>query len=323
MQPLPALRLPRIWSVSEMIKVTVNGIPVEVREGATILEAARAAEIAVPTLCFLKDLNEVAACRICVVEVKGLERLVTACNTHAADGMEIETSSARVQAVRRQNLQLILSGHDCNCLVCARNGTCQLQTLAKSMNLMEDQPYPTKLAKDGWDKSLPLVRTDSRCISCLRCVNVCEKTQGLKVWDLLGPGARTRVGIRGGLRFEDSGCTLCGECIERCPVSALNERDDSPRFRTLLNAAPERLFVQVEPTADASRRARVADALRRIGVRNFVDAIPSGGARDGNEVYAKVLAPLDAKRACDRAGLGDLALTVRETDRILALYGMS
>ena len=188
------------------MNITINGKKLEVSEGKTILEAARENGILIPTLCYLKEINEVAACRMCVVEVKGSERLVAACNTKVAEGMEIVTDSEKVIAARRNNLALILSEHDCHCPTCVRSGNCSLQLLAQNLNVLE-QPYEVKLPKNSWDADLPLIRTDSKCIKCLRCIDVCDKVQGMKVWDLLGLGKNTRVGVRGGAKLTDVNCT--------------------------------------------------------------------------------------------------------------------
>ena len=266
-----------------MMNITINGKKLAVAEGKTILEAARAAGIVIPTLCYLKDLNEVGACRICVVEVKGADRLVAACNTKVSEGMEIETSSARVLEARKHNLQLILSAHDCNCLTCERNGKCRLQLLAQQMGLMEHQPYPVKVAKDRWDKALPLQRRDSRCISCLRCVNVCDKMQGMKVWDLLGLGARAKVAVREGKAIPEVNCTFCGQCITHCPVGALGEREDTRRFLDAVNDPKKTVVLQVAPavrtawadefglSSDQATERRMVAAFRRLGAKYVFD----------------------------------------------------
>ena len=266
-----------------MITITINGKSLSVAEGQTILEAAREAGIVIPTLCYLKDLNEVGACRVCVVEVKGADRLVAACNTKVAEGMEIETASARVLEARKRNLQMILSAHDCNCLVCERNGMCRLQLLAQQMGLMERQPYPVRIAKDRWDRELPLQRRDSRCISCLRCVNVCDRMQGMKVWDLLGLGSRAKVGVREGKTLADVNCTFCGQCVTHCPVSALNERDDTQKFRAAVLDPGKTVVIQVAPavraawgdglglTSGQATEKRMVAALRRLGAKYVFD----------------------------------------------------
>ena len=265
------------------MNIKINGKAISAEEGKTILEAAREAGIVIPTLCYLKELNEVGACRVCVVEVNGSDRLVAACNTKVVEGMEIETASARVMEARKHNLQLILSAHDCNCLTCERNGICRLQLLAQQMGLMERQPYPVRIAKDKWDKELPLQRKNSRCISCLRCVNVCDKMQGMKVWDLLGLGSRAKVAVREGKEIPEVNCTFCGQCITHCPVSALNERDDTQKFRAAVLDPKKTVIIQVAPavraawgdglglSAEQATDKRMVAAFRRLGAKYVFD----------------------------------------------------
>ena len=252
MQPLPAVR--SLWNceVEGMISLTINGKRVTVPEGTTILEAARTSGVAIPTLCYLKGVNEVGACRMCVVEVKGADRLVAACDTFVAEGMEVETNTDRVRAARKSNLQLILSGHDCHCLTCERNGNCQLQGLAHEMNLDGELPYPAKVPKDSWNTALPFVRKASRCISCLRCMSVCDKIQGMRVWDLVGLGRFARVGVRNGLTLQEAHCTFCGQCVVHCPVAALGERDDGERFLAAVRDPSKTVVLQVAPAVRAS-----------------------------------------------------------------------
>ena len=286
-----------------MINITINGKRLSVAEGMTILEAAREAGIVIPTLCYLKELNEVGACRVCVVEVKGSDRLVAACNTKVVEGMEIETASARAMEARKHNLQLILSAHDCNCLVCERNGKCRLQLLAQQMGLMERQPYPTKVAKDSWDRTLPLNRRDSRCISCLRCVNVCDKMQSMKVWDLLGLGSRAKVGVREGKTIPEVNCTFCGQCITHCPVGALGEREDVRRFLDAVNDPQKTVVLQVAPAVrtawadefglspEQATERRMAAAFRRLGAKYVFDtnfAADLTIMEEGNEFLEKL-----------------------------------
>ena len=265
-----------------MINIKINGKAIQAEEGKTILEAARMNGIMIPTLCYLKEINEVAACRICVVEVKGAERLVAACNTKVAEGMEIVTDSKRVLDARRDNLKLILSGHDCHCPTCARNGNCSLQLLAQNMNVL-DQPYEVKLPKNKWNAKLPLIRTDSKCISCLRCVDVCDKVQGMKVWDLLGVGQHAKVGVRGGKSLDAVNCTYCGQCVTHCPVGALRERDDTQKLLDAIHDPEKTVVLQVAPAVRAAwgdglglsprmaTEKRMAAAFRRIGVDYVFD----------------------------------------------------
>ena len=294
-----------------MINITINGKKLSVAEGKTILEAAREAGIVIPTLCYLKELNEVGACRVCVVEVKGYDRLVAACNTKVAEGMEIETASARVLEARKHNLQLILSAHDCNCLTCERNGICRLQLLAQQMGLMERQPYPVRIAKDKWDKELPLQRKNSRCITCLRCVSVCDKMQGMKVWDLLGLGSRAKVAVREGKTVPEVNCTFCGQCITHCPVSALNERDDTQKFRAAVLDPKKTVIIQVAPavraawgdglglSSEQATEKRMVAAFRRLGAKYVFDtnfAADLTIMEEGNEFLAKMKDAKNFKR---------------------------
>ena len=293
-----------------MINITINGKSLSVAEGSTILEAARTNGILIPTLCYLKEINEVAACRICVVEVKGAERLVAACNTKVAEGMEIVTNSARVIAARRNNLALILSEHDCHCPTCVRNGNCSLQLLAQNMNVLE-QPYETKLPKNRWNRDLPLVRTDSKCIKCLRCIDVCDKVQGMKVWDLLGLGKNTRVGVTGGKTLDAANCTYCGQCVTHCPVGALRERDDTMKLMAAVNDPSKTVVLQVAPAVRAAwgdglglspemaTERRMAAAFRRIGVDYVFDTNFTADLtimEEGSEFIEKMTHPETFKR---------------------------
>lgn len=222
MQPVPEVRPVRTGGVPVM-RITVNGAAAEVPEGLTVLEAARLAGADIPTLCHLKGVCDVGACRVCVVEVEGAERLVPACTTRAFDGMVVSTATARVLAARRTNVQLLLSMHDGKCLTCPRNGTCELQKLAQKTWTDEPPPFPKKLTNEVWRDPAPIVRTPRRCVLCLRCVRACEKElgPGRGVWELLDAGRRAHVGVRGGRTLEEAGCTLCNKCVQACPTGAL------------------------------------------------------------------------------------------------------
>lgn len=293
-----------------MVNITINGRAIAVAEGTTILAAARAHGILIPTLCYFEKLNEVAACRICVVEVKGADRLVASCNTAVAEGMEILTDSPRVRTARRHNLALILSEHDCHCPTCVRNGNCSLQTLARNMNLL-DQPYAVKVPKNAPCDGSPLVRTDSKCIKCLRCVNVCEKIQGMKVWDLLGLGRHARVGVRNGEKLTEINCTYCGQCITHCPVGALRERDDVDRLQEAIDDPTKTVVLQVAPAVRAAwgdglglsprmaSEKRMAAVFRRLGVDYVFDTNFTADLtimEEGSELLAKLADPTTFKR---------------------------
>ena len=213
------------------VTLTIDHKSVTVPENTTILEAARSVNINIPTLCYLKDINEIGACRICCVEVEGMERLVPACDNVVADGMVVFTNSAKAREARRMNLRLILSHHDTSCTNCTRSGNCTLQQLANDFN-MRGTHFPKKLRHEAVDYSTPLIRENDKCVQCLRCIQVCENVQSVKIWDLLGTGSRTVVDASYNRRIQDTECTYCGQCITHCPTGGLRERDE-PMFEKL------------------------------------------------------------------------------------------
>ena len=265
-----------------MVKITINGAAVEVQEGATILEAAKASGFPIPSLCYWKGLNEIGACRVCVVEVEGVDRLVTACDEPVHDGMVVYTNSPRVRAARRTNLRLILSQHDCQCAFCTRNGNCSLQKLAMDANLLYI-PYPINIRKEIWDRKTPLIRQESKCIKCMRCIQVCDKIQDLHIWDLAGTGSRVTVNVSQNRRITDADCAFCGQCVTHCPTAALRERDDTEPVLDILADDSLTTVVQVAPAVrvawaeemglepgPAATRKMVA-ALKRLGFHYVFD----------------------------------------------------
>ncbi len=266
-----------------MVNLTINGQQISVPEKTTIMEAAEKVGIHIPHLCFLKEINEIAACRVCLVELKGMDKLVTACDTECRDGMEIITNSPRVRKVRKMNVQLLLSDHKSECTICVRSGNCTLQSIANDLGLIRSPFEHNTAEKSRWDNSLPLIRDASKCVKCMRCIQICEKIQGIKVWDLHGTGHRTTVGVRDNLSFEEAGCTLCGQCITHCPVGALRERDD----RDILNDAmgdPETVVIaQIAPAVrtawgeqiglpeEEGSIGKLVCALKKIGIDYVFD----------------------------------------------------
>lgn len=234
-----------------MVKLWIDNQEVNVEKGTTILDAAASVGIKIPTLCFLKDLNEIGACRVCIVEIKGKDALVAACNTLVAEGMEIYTNSKRVMNARRTNVGLILSQHDYRCATCVRSGNCSLQKLANDLDILE-VPFKEEYEEQEWNMDFPLIRDAKKCIKCMRCVQVCDKIQGMKVWDIINTGKRTNVGLREGMSIEDVNCALCGQCITHCPVGALRERDD---LNELVYAIADKKKVVVAQIAPAVRAA--------------------------------------------------------------------
>lgn len=265
-----------------MVKLTIDGRTVKVEEGTTILNAALKLDIHIPHLCYFEGLNEIGACRVCAVEVKGKEQLVAACNTHVSEGMEVFTNSPKVRKTRKVNVRLILSDHDCKCATCARSGNCALQSLATDLGILEN-PYRNVAEENKWDRSYPLVRDDSKCIKCMRCIQVCDKIQSLGVWDLSGTGYRTTVGVTGNKTLEEANCTLCGQCITHCPVGALRTRSDielmfdaiaDPNVITMVQIAPAVRTAWGEEIGLAKEKStlgRLVSAMRRLGFDYIFD----------------------------------------------------
>ena len=253
-----------------MVNIIIDGKNLQVRDDITILQAARENGFSIPTLCYLEGLNEIGACRLCLVEVKGQQRLVSSCNTKVREGMEISTRSEKVRMARRLNVELILSQHNCNCPACPRNGNCQLQRVAAQLGVNMES-YPKKFRQEPWDNTFPLIRDETKCIKCMRCIQVCDQIQNMHVWDLVNTGKRTRVGM------VQSTCTLCGQCITHCPVDALSARDDTEKIWQALSDPEKIVIVQPAPAVrtawaeeanvprEMATPEKLAAALRHLG----------------------------------------------------------
>ena len=268
-----------------MVNLTINDIPVSVPAGTTILDAAASVDIEIPSLCYLKDLNEISACRVCCVEVEGEGKLVPSCNNVVRDGMVIHTNSPRVRQARRTNVELILSQHDNKCATCVRSGTCQLQKVATDLGVL-NIPYPADLARGKkleWTTTFPLFRDVNKCIKCMRCVQVCDKVQSLSIWDVSGSGARTTIDVSGNRFIKEADCSLCGQCITHCPTGALRERDDTAKAFSALADPDQVTVVQIAPAVRAAwgeafgmdtgtaTIGQLVTALRKMGAEYVYD----------------------------------------------------
>lgn len=265
-----------------MVTLTIDRKKVQVPEGTTILDAAAQAGIPIPSLCYLREINEIGACRVCVVEMEGKEKLITACNNVVEEGMVIYTNSPKVRETRRTNVQLILSQHDAQCASCVRSGNCNLQKISNDLGIIE-QPYEKNISVIPWNREFPLIRDSAKCIKCMRCVQICDRVQGLYVWDVANTGSRTTVNVSLNRKIENADCSLCGQCITHCPVGALRERDDTQKAFAALADEDKITVVQIAPAVRAawgealglSREDatvnRLVAALRRIGFDYIFD----------------------------------------------------
>jgi len=226
-----------------MVKIKINGMEVETPQGSTIMHAARQIGIRIPTLCFMKDTSEIGSCRICVVEVKGMKNLVAACKFPVSEGMEININSSRVREARKTNLELLLSNHRMDCLSCLRSTNCELQTLSNEYGADQFRFNTTPDLTPEYDTSTPhLIRDNTKCILCGRCVSVCKVNQHVSVIARNGRGFTTHVGSAFDLPLGTTSCINCGQCVAVCPTAALMEKDDTQKVWEAL-ADPEKHVV--------------------------------------------------------------------------------
>ena len=266
-----------------LVNIKINGMPLSVPAGTTILEAAREFGIEIPTLCHMKDLNEIGACRICVVEVKGARSLVASCVYPVNEGMEVFTNSPRVLNARKKTLELILSTHDRKCLSCSRSGKCELQTLCRELGVENEGKYDGDRKEYALDTSaVHMVRDNNKCILCRRCVAACRQ----QFVGVIGPnnrGFETTIGCAFEKNLSETACIHCGQCIVSCPTGALAERDDTDKVFAAIADPTKHVIVQTAPSIRATLgecfdmpvgtnvEGKMVAALRRLGFDKVFD----------------------------------------------------
>lgn len=268
----------------DMVNIKINGMPLSVPKGSTILDAARGAKINIPTLCYLKDINEIGACRMCVVEVKGARNLAAACVYPVAEGMEVTTNSPKLQKYRKQTLQLILSTHKKECLSCVRSGNCELQKLCKDFGVVDEDYYKGSMPEQTMDDTTGvIVRDNGKCVLCRRCTAACAKQQAVSVIGTNDRGFDTHIGCAFDKKLGDVPCVSCGQCIVVCPTGALHEKDETDKVWAALSDPTKYVIVNTAPSVRATLgecfgmpvgtdvKGKMVAALRRLGFRGVFD----------------------------------------------------
>ena len=267
----------------EMVNIKINNMPLSVPKGISILEAARMAGIEIPTLCYLKKINEIGACRICMVEVKGARSLVTACVYPVNEGMEIFTNTERVRKSRKTTLELILSTHDRKCLSCIRSGTCELQQLCKEFGVDDEGRFDGANPVHEYDDSaIHMIRDNGKCILCRRCVAACQ-AQHISVIGANARGFDTHIGSAFERPLDSVACVSCGQCIVNCPTGAIYEKDDTAKVLEAINDPEKFVVVHTAPSIRVTLgecfgmhigtnvQGKMVAALRRLGFDKVFD----------------------------------------------------
>ncbi len=269
--------------MNKKINLTIDNQKITVEEGTTILQAAKTAGIDIPTLCFLKDINEVGDCRMCIVEVEGRKGFATSCIEKVQEGMVVYTHTPNVLEARRVILDLIISNHDKECLTCTRSGNCELQALAVKFNVLQVE-FPGEKAKHKIDDASPsIVRDFNKCILCRRCVATCKNVQGIGAIDCINRGFDSCISTVGDNSLNDVNCTFCGQCIEACPTGALHEKENINDVWTKLKDQDTYVIVQTAPSIRVALgeefgmpigtnvAGKMVTALKRLGFDKVFD----------------------------------------------------
>ena len=271
--------------MTQKVTITINGYPVEIQKGKTILEAAESQGIKIPTLCFHKDLCVAGNCRVCVVEVAGQNRLSAACATPCEEGMEILTNSLRVRNSRKQIIELLLSEHNADCTKCYKNGNCELQTLSSEYKIMtQDFIELVPLKKYSIDMYSPsIMKDDSKCIRCQRCVRTCAELQGVNALTVAHKGDQMKITTFFEKAMRDVVCTNCGQCVNHCPTGALVEKNYIEEVWEALADPTKHVVVQTAPAVRVglgeelgmkpgqSVTGKMVAALKRLGFDSVLD----------------------------------------------------
>lgn len=265
------------------VNLTIDGIKVEAEQGETVLSAARRADIHIPTLCYLKEINEIGACRLCIVDIEGQRNLQPACVFPVSDGMEVKTSTNQLREARKNILKLLLSNHDRECLSCFRNKSCELQNLAEEFNI-DTVPFENNRENCTYDDNSPsVVRDTSKCVLCGRCISVCRDVQKANVLDFTNRGINTQVTPAFNSSLTETNCISCGQCIMACPVGALKEKEDIQKVWDAIEDDDIHVIVQTAPAVRTALgeefglpigtrvTGKMVTALRRIGFSNVFD----------------------------------------------------
>ncbi len=266
-----------------MVTLTIDGVEVKTEKGTTILEAARQVGIDIPTLCFLKDINEMGDCRMCIVEVEGRRGFATSCIQTVEEGMKVHTHTPNVLEARHVILDLIISNHAKDCLTCTRSGNCELQALAVKFNVLNVE-FPGEMSKHKIDDLSPsIVRDFNKCILCRRCVAACKKVQGVGAIDCINRGFESCISTAGDHSLNDVNCTNCGQCIEACPTGALHEKETINDVWIKLKDPDSYVVVQTAPAVRVALgeefgmpigtnvTGKMVTALKRLGFNKVFD----------------------------------------------------